>query len=236
MTERLAVRHMGDRRRVGWIVSRGGGCVAVGSTGGVLVERGKDGGDCLNYGCVPSEVGIAAARAQWRSARRGASHHHGEPRSTYRAVRESARRDPAIAPNGFGRALHRLRRARHRGSRRLTGRARSRGSTTIRGRRGPFSSSRPASQPPCRRSPASIAFAIDQTKPCCVDLEQAHGHRSCDRPAGDRLRGLAQAHSRWATRVDLARTRNDDAQRTIPSWSNTCDAGCAPRCRKILGA
>ena len=29
----------------------------------VLVERGKMGGDCLNYGCVPSKALIAAAHA-----------------------------------------------------------------------------------------------------------------------------------------------------------------------------
>ena len=28
----------------------------------VLVEKGKMGGDCLNYGCVPSKALIAAAR------------------------------------------------------------------------------------------------------------------------------------------------------------------------------
>ena len=29
----------------------------------VLIERAKMGGDCLNYGCVPSKALIAAARA-----------------------------------------------------------------------------------------------------------------------------------------------------------------------------
>src|SRR5215468_8114807 len=29
----------------------------------VLIERGKMGGDCLNYGCVPSKAMIAAAKA-----------------------------------------------------------------------------------------------------------------------------------------------------------------------------
>jgi pyruvate/2-oxoglutarate dehydrogenase complex dihydrolipoamide dehydrogenase (E3) component len=34
----------------------------------VLVERGKMGGDCLNYGCVPSKSLIAAAKlaSVWR--------------------------------------------------------------------------------------------------------------------------------------------------------------------------
>src|SRR5215510_1833167 len=37
----------------------------------VLVEKGKMGGDCLNYGCVPSKALIAAARhveTAWRAA------------------------------------------------------------------------------------------------------------------------------------------------------------------------
>lgn len=45
----------------------GGLSVAAGASqmgaGVVLVERGKMGGDCLNYGCVPSKSMIAAARA-----------------------------------------------------------------------------------------------------------------------------------------------------------------------------
>jgi pyruvate/2-oxoglutarate dehydrogenase complex dihydrolipoamide dehydrogenase (E3) component len=39
----------------------------------VLVEKGKMGGDCLNYGCVPSKSLIAAARLRRRCARRVAS-------------------------------------------------------------------------------------------------------------------------------------------------------------------
>src|SRR3546814_4285217 len=36
----------------------------------VLVERGRMGGDCLNYGCVPSKAMISAARhaASWQQA------------------------------------------------------------------------------------------------------------------------------------------------------------------------
>ena len=35
----------------------------------VLIERGKMGGDCLNYGCVPSKSMIAAAHAAHALAR-----------------------------------------------------------------------------------------------------------------------------------------------------------------------
>ncbi len=67
----------------------------------VLIERGKMGGDCLNYGCVPSKSLIAASRAAVavRAARRfGIT--AGEPTVDYRAVRQHVRGViAAIAPN-----------------------------------------------------------------------------------------------------------------------------------------
>jgi pyruvate/2-oxoglutarate dehydrogenase complex dihydrolipoamide dehydrogenase (E3) component len=67
----------------------------------VLIERGKMGGDCLNYGCVPSKALLAAARhaAQIREARRfGVS--AGGPFVDHRAVRDHVRGViAAIAPN-----------------------------------------------------------------------------------------------------------------------------------------
>jgi pyruvate/2-oxoglutarate dehydrogenase complex dihydrolipoamide dehydrogenase (E3) component len=67
----------------------------------VLIERGKMGGDCLNYGCVPSKSLLAAARAASaaRAARRfGVA--AGEPAIDYRAVRDHVRGViAAIAPN-----------------------------------------------------------------------------------------------------------------------------------------
>ncbi len=67
----------------------------------VLVERGRMGGDCLNYGCVPSKALIAAARAAHATrdaARFGVA--AGEPvvdgRAVFARVREVI---AAIAPN-----------------------------------------------------------------------------------------------------------------------------------------
>ena len=37
----------------------------------VLIERGRMGGDCLNYGCVPSKALIASARAAWGQSHSG---------------------------------------------------------------------------------------------------------------------------------------------------------------------
>src|SRR3954471_6225103 len=37
----------------------------------VLIERGKMGGDCLNYGCVPSKALLAAAHAAAEARRAG---------------------------------------------------------------------------------------------------------------------------------------------------------------------
>jgi len=67
----------------------------------VLIEKGKMGGDCLNYGCVPSKALLAAARRAQEMRRAGA---FGiapvEPVIDYRAVRDHVRRTiAAIAPN-----------------------------------------------------------------------------------------------------------------------------------------
>src|SRR5690349_9769920 len=67
----------------------------------VLVERGKMGGDCLNYGCVPSKSLLAAARhaaALSQAAAFGVS--HGAPTIDFARVREHVRGViAAIAPN-----------------------------------------------------------------------------------------------------------------------------------------
>jgi pyruvate/2-oxoglutarate dehydrogenase complex dihydrolipoamide dehydrogenase (E3) component len=67
----------------------------------VLVERGTMGGDCLNYGCVPSKSLLAASRVAnlWRwSAELGISYAH--PRVDFAAVADSVQRViAAIAPN-----------------------------------------------------------------------------------------------------------------------------------------
>ncbi|MBO0904003.1 dihydrolipoyl dehydrogenase family protein [Jiella sonneratiae] len=67
----------------------------------VLVERGAMGGDCLNYGCVPSKALIAAAKhvAAIREAKRfGIS--AGEPEIDFAAVKDHVRGViAAIAPN-----------------------------------------------------------------------------------------------------------------------------------------
>ena len=67
----------------------------------VLVERGKMGGDCLNYGCVPSKALIAAGKhvAAIREAKRfGIS--AGEPQVDFAAVKDHVRGViAAIAPN-----------------------------------------------------------------------------------------------------------------------------------------
>jgi pyruvate/2-oxoglutarate dehydrogenase complex dihydrolipoamide dehydrogenase (E3) component len=67
----------------------------------VLFERARMGGDCLNYGCVPSKATIAAARAAValrEAARFGVN--GGAPEIDYRAVRGHVRGViAAIAPN-----------------------------------------------------------------------------------------------------------------------------------------
>ncbi len=68
----------------------------------VLCEGHKMGGDCLNYGCVPSKALIAAAAAAQavRDAARFGIKVQGAPVVDYAAVREHVRRTvAAIAPN-----------------------------------------------------------------------------------------------------------------------------------------
>ena len=67
----------------------------------VLIEKGRMGGDCLNYGCVPSKALIAAARraAEFEtSAEFGVA--AGKPKVDFLQVRDHVRRViAAIAPN-----------------------------------------------------------------------------------------------------------------------------------------
>lgn len=69
--------------------------------GVVLVEKGRMGGDCLNYGCVPSKALIAAARHA-RAMREGTPFGIGatEPEIDFEAVRRHVQETiAAIAPN-----------------------------------------------------------------------------------------------------------------------------------------
>ncbi len=76
----------------------------------VLVERGRMGGDCLNYGCVPSKSLLAAARLadSWRrSSEFGVSYQ--PPRIDFAAVADSVQRVIArLAPNDSAERFERL--------------------------------------------------------------------------------------------------------------------------------
>ena len=76
----------------------------------VLVERGRMGGDCLNYGCVPSKSLLAAARLAdcWRhGAELGVLYQ--PPRIDFAAVAESVERVIArLAPNDSAERFERL--------------------------------------------------------------------------------------------------------------------------------
>src|SRR5512135_385272 len=92
----------------------GGLAVAAGAVqmgaGVVLVERGRMGGDCLNYGCVPSKSLLAAARLAtvWRhGAEFGVT--YAPPQVDFAAVADSVARVVAqIAPNDSVERFERL--------------------------------------------------------------------------------------------------------------------------------
>ena len=70
-------------------------------------SKGRMGGDCLNYGCVPSKALIAAARhARPTAAQFGVT--AGEPVVDFKAVHAHiARRDRGDRAERFRRAVHR---------------------------------------------------------------------------------------------------------------------------------
>src|SRR5258707_15721127 len=77
-----------------------GGAVQMGASV-VLVERGRMGGDCLNYGCVPSKSLVAAAKLAdgWRRGTELGVIYQ-PPRIDFAAVADSVDRVIArIAPN-----------------------------------------------------------------------------------------------------------------------------------------
>lgn len=72
----------------------------------VLIERGRMGGDCLNYGCIPSKSLLAASRlaTAWR---RGTELgiNYGPPQIDFTAVADSVARVIArIAPKDWSNA------------------------------------------------------------------------------------------------------------------------------------
>ena len=66
----------------------------------VLIEKGRMGGDCLNYGCVPSKALIAAAKRANSAATAGAFGVDAHPKIDFaRAIRHVGKVIAAVAPN-----------------------------------------------------------------------------------------------------------------------------------------
>ena len=85
----------------------------------VLIEKHKMGGDCLNYGCVPSKAMIAAgkrAHIMRTSGAFGIAPHRAGDRLR-QGPRPRQRRDRRHRAERLRRALHRPRRSRHPGRR-----------------------------------------------------------------------------------------------------------------------
>ena len=91
----------------------------------VLIEKGRMGGDCLNYGCVPSKALIAAGKHA-DALRHGAGFGIAdvEPEIDFRKVAEHVQSViAAIAPNNSAGRFTRARRACHQGRSPLQGQA-----------------------------------------------------------------------------------------------------------------
>jgi pyruvate/2-oxoglutarate dehydrogenase complex dihydrolipoamide dehydrogenase (E3) component len=174
----------------------------------VLIERGKMGGDCLNYGCVPSKSLLAAARAA--SAIRGASRFGitgGEPAVDYRAVRDHVRGVIAeIAPNDSVERFTGLGVRVIRAAARFTGPDEvEAGDVRVRARRFVIATGSSASVPPIPGlaipglTDGGVPYMTNET---IFDLDQAPGHLLVigGGPIGCEL---AQAQRRLGCRVTL---------------------------------
>ena len=169
----------------------------------VLIERGKMGGDCLNYGCVPSKSLIAAARAA--HAVRGAARFGiagGEPAINYGRVRDHVRGViGAIAPNDSEERFTGLGVRVIRAAARFTGRDEvEAGDVRVRARRFVIATGSSASVPPIPGLGAGgVPYLTNET---IFDLDQAPGHLLIigGGPIGCEL---AQAQRRLGCRVTL---------------------------------
>ncbi|HTY69102.1 MAG TPA: FAD-dependent oxidoreductase [Alphaproteobacteria bacterium] len=169
----------------------------------VLIERGKMGGDCLNYGCVPSKSLIAAARAA--HAVRGAARFGiagGEPAVDYGRVRDHVRGViGAIAPNDSEERFTGLGVRVIPAAARFTGRDEvEAGDVRVRARRFVIATGSSASVPPIPGLGAGgVPYLTNET---IFDLDQAPGHLLIigGGPIGCEL---AQAQRRLGCRVTL---------------------------------
>lgn len=177
----------------------------------VLIERGKMGGDCLNYGCVPSKSLIAAGRAAAAIRRAGRfGVRAGEPVVDARAVREHVRGVIAtIAPNDSVERFTGLGVKVIPATARFTGRGEvDAGGARVRARRFVIATGSSAAVPPIPGlEPGGVPYLTNET---IFDLDHAPEHLLVigGGPIGCEL---AQAHRRLGARVTVL-----EAQRLLP--------------------
>lgn len=189
----------------------GGLSVAAGAAqmgaGVVLIEKGKMGGDCLNYGCVPSKSLIAAARAA-ETMRGGGRYGVGagaSPEVNFRALHEHVHGVIAgIAPHDSVERFESLGVRVIRAAARFTGPAEAEaGGVTVCARRFVVATGSSPAIPPI----AGLAEVPYLTNETIFDLRQAPEHLIVigGGPIGSEL---AQAHRRLGVRVtQIARGR-----------------------------
>ena len=152
----------------------------------ILIEKHKMGGDCLNYGCVPSKALLAAGKRA-HAMRNGAEVRHQGGRSLHRSRRggqSRARRHRCHRAQRLRRALQWPRRARHHGGRALHRPRYGRG-RRIPHHRAPLRhrhrvlARRAADTGPAR---CAVLHQRDDLRQCTQTRSPAHHRRRSDRP------------------------------------------------------
>ncbi len=196
----------------------------------VLIESHKMGGDCLNFGCVPSRAlhgGRPSAPSTCAPPARSASSLSSPRSTTAPCTLHVQKRHRRAGAELFGRALRRPRRARHPCRRPLHRQEDGRRRRAIASRRA-ASSSPPDRRRWCRRSRASTACPTSPTRRSSTTRKrsaQPHHHRR--RPERARA-GAGASPARQPRHRDRAGSTGARRAR-IPSSRPWCSKRFAPK-------
>ena len=201
----------------------------------VLVEKGRMGGDCLNYGCVPSKALIAAASRPRRCALPSSS---ASPMSSRRSTSRPscsmcARVIASDRAERFRRALHRA--WRHRDQGRGALRRQAHGWWPATPRSGPAASCIATGSSPFVPPIPGLDTVGYLTNETIFDLNRRPGNLIIigGGPIGVEL---AQAFRRLGSQVTVIDTGTGACRRTTRNWSAVVRQACAPKASRSARA